>query len=88
MKVLCIKDYYEINDKIIFIKDHYYEVFIEYDDSLWIHPNDDVPYYNVTKFYKKDHNKIRYNQDDIFENYFCKISEARKEKINKLNNLK
>lgn len=87
MKVLCIKNL-EFNDKISFIKDHYYEVFIEYDDSLWIHPND-APFYNVIKFHKKDHIKTnRYNQDDIFENYFCKISEARKQKINKLNNLK
>lgn len=83
MRVVCKHDY-ELIDKLIFEKDHYYEVFIEYNDSFWIQPDGEP--FNVMKFYKKDYIKNSYNSD-IFENYFSKLSEERKQKLNNLNKL-
>lgn len=83
MRVICKHDY-DLIDKLVFKKDQYYEVFIEYNDSFWIQTDDES--FNVMKFYKKDYIKNSYNSD-IFEDYFSKLAEERKQKLTKLNKL-
>lgn len=74
MKVFCVRNIYN------FKKNKYYEVFVEFNDSYWIH--DEL--YDEIKFRKF---KSKYINDVTFDEYFLDVQKLRKEKIKKLNTI-
>lgn len=74
-KVLC-KETYIDHGLVRFIKNKYYNVFTEFDDSYWIFLSDGV---DVYKFYKRNVNK----KFDVsyFDDYFDGLKENRRKKL-------
>ena len=77
MKVLCKKDY---DNK--FLKNKYYEVFIEFDNSYWIYGEDVKGFKDVHNFLKSG------GVDKNFDKYFDTLRISRKKKLDEIKSIK